>query len=312
MITILPIRLRSFAPLVSLAFCFACGGSDDATGLPPLLPENAPDAVIDRFAPGVGTLQARSDANGLPEPGEAVDFDQPPFITHGLGPDGQSVAYYNFDVQPTTPAPIYALFREGESTPVPGQLNLVDAIPGTPGYNDFWQIQRVRVPASYEANSVTSLEQIQAAGYPIEATQEIVNCPVVPRGSTARQRLEQGDAGLHRGWYRGQVVYYFNFAEQALSGAQVALADIFVTFNVNPGTEGGGPASGFKTEAGTEQTHNVLTALPDDAGYSPLWAVSPYDNAGFATVKDLASVDQAQVLARNVAQVNCPVVEVDD
>lgn len=311
MINILPIRPRSLPPLVSLAFCFACG-SDDATGLQPLLPENAPDAVIDRFAPGVGTLQVRSDANGLPEPGEGVDFDQPPFITHGLGPDGQSVAYYNFDIQPTTPAPIYALFREGESTPVPGQLNLVDAIPGTPGYNDFWQIQRVRVPASYQANSVTSLEQIRAAGYPIEATEEIVNCPVVPRGSTARQRLEQADEGLSRGWYRGQLVYYFNFAEQALSGAQVALADIFVTFNVNPGAEGGGPASGFKTEAGTEQTHNVLTALPGGAGYSPLWAVSPYDNADFDQVNDLASIEQAQVLARNVAQVNCPVVEVDD
>jgi len=309
--TIFPIRLRSLGPWISLSLCFACGGSDDATGLQPSMPEDARDAAIDRFAPGVGMLQVRSDANGLPEPGEAVDFDQSPFITHGLGPAGETVAYYNFDVQPTSPAPIYALFREGESTPVSGQLNVVDAIPGTPGYNDFWQIQRVRVPASYEANTLTSLEQIRAAGYPIEATEEIVNCPVVPRGSTARQRLE-GDAGLSRGWYRGQLVYYFSFAEQGISGAQVPLADIFVTFNVNPGDAGGGPASGFKTEAGTEQTHNVLTALPDGAGYSPLWAVSPYDNADFDQVRDLASVEQAQVLARNVAQVNCPVVEIGD
>jgi hypothetical protein len=305
------IRLRSLATLVSVSF-LACGGSDDALGVQPLLPENAQDVPIDRFAAGVGMLQVRSEANGLPEAGEPVDFDQAPFITHGLGPDGESVAYYNFDVQPATPAPIYALFREGETTPVPGQLNVVDTIPGAPGYNDFWQIQRVRVPANYEANTLTSLEQIRAAGYAIEATREIVNCPVVPRGSTARQRLEQGDAGLSRGWYRGRVVYYFNFAEHGLTGDQVPLADIFVTFNVNPGTDGGGPASGFKTEAGTQQTHNVLTALPADAGYSPLWAVDPYDNADFEQVNDLASVAQAQVLARNVAQVNCPVVEVDD
>jgi hypothetical protein len=277
----------------------------------PLQPDNAGDVQIDRFAAGSGMLQVRSADNGLPEPGEPVDFDRPPFITHGLGPNGELVSYYNFDVQPTTPAPIFALFREGETSPVAGQLNVVDTIPGAPGYNDFWQIQRVRVPASYEANTITSLEEIRAAGYPIEPTQEIVNCPVVPRGSTARQRLNQGDSSLSRGWYRGQVVYYFNFAEHALAGAQVPVADIFVTFNVNPGAEGGGPPSGFKTEAGTEQTHNVLTALPDGAGYSPLWAVDPYDNADFEQVKNLGSIEQASVLARDVAHVNCPVIEVN-
>jgi hypothetical protein len=310
MSTIIPIRLRSLG-WVALSF-LACGGSDDARGLQPLRPEDAGDVQIDRFAAGVGMLQVRSESNGLPEPGEPVDFDQPPFITHGLGPNGETVSYYNFDVQPTTPAPIFALFREGETSPVPGQLNVVDTIPGAPGYNDFWQIQRVRVPANYEANTVTSLEEIRAAGFPIEPTEDIVNCPVVPRGSSARQRLNQGDAGLSRGWYRGQVVYYFNFAEHALSGAQVPIADIFVTFNVNPGADGGGPPSGFKTEAGTEQTHNVLTALPNGADYSPLWAVDPYDNADFEQVNNLASVGQARVLARDVAHVNCPVVEVND
>jgi hypothetical protein len=308
---IVPIRFRSLGAWAALSLC-ACGSSDAAAGHPPLQPEDAKEVQIDRFAAGVGMLQMRSETNGLPEPGEPVDFDRPPFITHGLGPSGGSVSYYNFDIQSTTPAPIFALFRDGESTPVPGQLNVVDTVPGAPGYNDFWQIQRVRVPASYEANTVTSVAEIEAAGYPIEPTEEIVNCPIVPRGSTARQRLNEEDAGLSRGWYRGQVVYYFNFAERGLTGVQVPTADIFVTFNVNPGADGGGPPSGFKTEAGTEQTHNVLTALPDGAGYSPLWAVDPYDNADFELVKDLASVAQAQVLARDVANVNCPVVGVED
>jgi hypothetical protein len=35
----------------------------------------------------------------------------------------------NFDVQPTTPAPICVLFREGENTPVIGQLDIVGVIP---------------------------------------------------------------------------------------------------------------------------------------------------------------------------------------
>jgi hypothetical protein len=306
-----PIHLRSLGAWFALSIC-ACSSTEDPTGLQPVQPEDAGDIQIDRFAAGVGMLQVRSESNGLPGPGEAVDFDRPPFITHGLGPSGEPVSYYNFDVQPTVPAPIFALFREGETSPVPGQLNVVDTIPGAPGYNDFWQIQRVRVPASYEANSVTSLDEIRAAGYPIEPTEEIVNCPVVPSGSSARQRLNQADPGLSRGWYRGRVVYYFNFAEHGLAGADVPVADIFVTFNINPGSDGGGPASGFKTEAGSEQTHNVLAALPDSAGYSPLWAVDPYDNAGFDQVKDLATVQQARVLAREVAHVNCPVIAIDE
>lgn len=311
MSTIVPIRLHSLGAWIALS-CLACGSSDAAKGIHPLQPEDAEDAQIDRFAAGVGMLQVRSETNGLPQPGEPVDFDQPPFITRGLGPNGQAVAYYNFDVQPTSPAPIYAFFYDGTDRPVPGQLNVVDTIPGASGYNDFWQIQRVRVPQGYVPNSLTSLEQIQAAGYGIEATDQLVNCPIVPAGSVARQRLAGEDAGLSRGWYRGQVVYYFNFTEHALTGQQVPLADIFVSFNINPGLDGGGPPSGFKTEAHSEQTHNVLTALPDDAAYSPLWAVAPYDDADFDHVRDLTSLQSANVLARDVAHVNCPVVEIEN
>jgi hypothetical protein len=308
--TFLPIRLCSAGALLSLALC-ACGSSESTSAAQAQSPDDAAEVTIDRFAPGVGMLQQRSPQNALPDPGEAVDFDRPPFITQGLGPSGQAVAYYNFDVQPTAPAPIYALFRAGQDTPVPGQLNIVDAVPGATGYSDFWQVQRVQVPADYVANSVTSLAAIQAAGYPIEATDELVNCPIVPSGSTAQQRLGGADPGLSRGWYRGQVVYYFNFTEHALTGQSVPLADIFVTFNVNPGLDGGGPPSGFKLEPNGEQTHNVISALPDAVGYSPLWAVSPYDNADFYRVKDLATVAQADVLARDVANVNCPVVEIE-
>jgi len=55
---ILPIRVRSLGPWISLSVCFACGASDEATRLQPLRPE---------------------------------------------------------DAQEVTPAPIYALFREGET-----------------------------------------------------------------------------------------------------------------------------------------------------------------------------------------------------
>jgi hypothetical protein len=289
-----------------------CSSDDDRSmlGASGRDPDTAPAVEVDRFSDAAGMLQVRSKSPSLPAAGHAVDFDSGPFITTGLGPDGGEVRYYNFDVQPTKPAPIYALFHSGDSAPVTGQLNVVDVIPGEAGYNDFWQVMKVTVPADYVANSVTSLAEIQAAGYPVESTDNLVNCPVVPAGSTAKLRLGGSSPGLTRGWYRDQVVYYFNFDERSLTGTEVPVAPIYVSFNINPNLDGGGPASGFKTESGSAQTHNVLSALPGSGGYSPLWGVDPYDNSDFDAVTDLATVKQAKVLATDVANVNCPVVDV--
>jgi hypothetical protein len=288
----------------------ACGESDETeTATAATDPDTAPPTTVDRFSDEAATLMARSQNPALPDPGEPVDFDQAPFITRGLGPDGSSVRYYNFDVQPTAPAPIYVLFREGAPTPVEGQLNVVDVVPGDAGYNDFWRVTRVTVPADYVANSVTSLGAIATAGYPTEATETLVNCPVVPAGSTARLRGGEESMELTRGWYQGEVVHYFSFEEHALTGSSVPLASIYVAFNRNPDQEGGGPASGFVTEDGSDQTHNVLEVLPGSDGYSPLWSVNPYDNADFDGVVDLSSVMAANVLAEGVASVNCPVVD---
>ena len=133
-------------------------------------PETAPKASIDRFSPEAGHLFVRDEMNGLPGPNQPIDFDNGPFITKGLGPNGELVSYYNFDVQPTESAPIYVLFREGESTPVEGQLNIVNVIPGDSGYNDFWDVTKVTVPQSYVANTITSFSEISDSGYTIEET----------------------------------------------------------------------------------------------------------------------------------------------
>ena len=83
--------------------------------------DTAQRASIDRFSAQAGNLFVRDGSNGLPGANEAVNFDQEPFLSQGFGPDGSVVSYYNFDVQPTAPAPIFVLFREGESAPVAGQ-----------------------------------------------------------------------------------------------------------------------------------------------------------------------------------------------
>ena len=289
------------AGLAALVF-----GCDDDMTAPPSEP--APKATIDRFSDAAGHLFRRSANAALPGPNQPINVDQAPFITHGLGPAGQHVRYYNFDVMPADPAPIYVLFRAGETQPVAGQQNIVDVIPGDANYSDFWQVVRVTVPASYAANSVTSYAQIVAAGYPMQETTTLLNCPIVPEGSTAIEG--DGADGLTRGWYRGQVVFYFNFGEAPLTTTAVGVvpsAPIFVTFNINPDVPDGGPPSGFRTETGTVQTHNVVSFLPGQSGYSPLWAVLPYDNAEFEDVHDFPSAAAARGFPL-AGLVNCPIV----
>jgi hypothetical protein len=279
-----------------------------ASGMVSTATRTPPKASIDRFSPAAGHLQVRTGANHLPGPNQPVNFDEGPFITHGFGPHGEHVTYYNFDIQPLTPAPWYVLIRQGESAPVKDQYPIIDALPGDSGYSDFHVVINVTVPASYKANTVTSAAAVRQAGYATQKTTTILNTPIVPEGSTAHLRLSGASATLNTGWFDGQTVRFFTFTERPLMGALVPVSPIFVTFNKNPGTDGGGPGSGFKTEPGTLQTHNVVATLPSDAGYSPLWQVSVYDDANFDAVHDLTSVQQARILAPNVAAVNCPIV----
>lgn len=298
-------RLSTAAAIAMLAV--ACSNDDPSTG--PNI-DTAPRARIDRFSDAAATLFRRSAMPSLPAANAAIDLDAAPFVTQGLGPTGQVVRYYNFDRQPLAPAPIYVLYREGESQPVSGQANIVDVIPGDPGYSDFWRVVRVTVPRNYVANTITSRAEIVAAGHAMDPTDAIVNCPIVPEGSHG----DEGGAadGLTSGWYRNQVVFYFNFGAPLTitDDGEVPFSPIFVTFNVNPDEPNGGPASGFRTEPGSTQTHNVVATIPGQPGYSPLWAVIPYDNAAFGQVFDLASAQTAPNFGI-AAFVNCPVVFVD-
>ena len=277
-------------------------------------PDEAEIVTVDRFSAEAGHLQVRDGTNGLPEANEPVDFDQGPFITKGFGPDGEIVEYYNFDVQPTTPAPIYVL-QHADGSPVADQLNIIDVIPGDVGYNDFWQVNVITVPDDYVANTLADAAALMAAGYEITETTMLVNCPVVPDGSTATMRApsDESPTGLVRGWYKDMVVVYFTFGEHALETMDdmVPTSPIYVTFNINPDETDGGPPSGFVTEEGSDQTHNVPATLPDDAAYSPLWDVNIYDNADFASVMDLETAEAATLLVPDAADVNCPIVSIE-
>jgi hypothetical protein len=295
--------------LLLAAASLIAGGATARAATAPVDPDKAPIAAVDRFSDKAAHLQLRTPDNHIPGPNQPVDFDSGPFITQGLSPTtGKPVRYYNFDVQTTTPAPVYVLYREGEDKPVAGQLDIIDTLPGEKGYNDFRQVWKVTVPKDYVANTIADAAMLLSAGYKPEKTNTLRNMPVVPDKSTAKSRLKGESAELQRAWYQGQVAKFFSLDEAPLSGGNVPLSPIYVTFNINPDQPNGGPGSGFKAEAGSEQTHNVPATLPGDAGYSPLWLVAVYDNADWPEVKDLKTALKAKVLAPAAATVNCPIV----
>src|SRR6476620_12512707 len=151
-----------------------------AVAMKPLDPDQAPIAVVDRFGDKAATIQVRTADNHLPGPNEPVDFDTGLFITQGLSPTtGKPVRYYNFDIQGTTPASVYVLYREGEDKPVAGQLDIIDTLPGEKGYNDFRQVWKVSVPKDYVANSIVDVGALKNGGYKMEQTHVLRNMPVV-------------------------------------------------------------------------------------------------------------------------------------
>ncbi len=261
--------------------------------------------MIDRFSAQAGHLLVRAPGNHLPGPGQPIDLDDG-YVTQGLGPDGVPVRYYHFDVQSDVPATVWRLVRAGSHDAVPGQADVIDVLPGEAGYSDFWRTAWVEVPPDFEPGSVTSAGDIAARGLAVTLDDTVTNCPVVPRGSQARE----GGAQLVERWYRGHKVVCFDFGGAALlldDDGKVPTSGIFVSFRMNPGQPGGGPPSGFRTEAGSRQTHNVVMSVPGDLDYSPLWAVQIYDGAAFDRVHDEASARAAPLVTQGPL-VNCPVV----
>lgn len=286
-------------------FLTACGGA--AAGGPTIAA--APTApVIDRFSAAAGHLQLRTADNGLPGPGAPIDFDQPPFKTQSLGPAGEVIRYYNLDVQPALPGVVYQLV-DAAGAPLPDAAPILATIPGEPGYSDFMRVVNVTVPAGLDPAALHDAAAL--AGLPQQPTTTIVNWPVVPAGSTATERMAGAPTGTTPAWYRGFPVQQLRFVEGPLTapiGGTTPTSPIFPTFRINPGEPGGGPPSGFMTEADGVQTHTVASSLPGDLDYSALWSASPYDNAAFPQVRNLSTVQAAKIIMRDAMLVNCPVV----
>lgn len=277
-------------------------------------PDYVPMVEVDRFGDETATFYRRSDNSDLPEPNESIDFDRL-FLHQGLGPNQELIQFYNFDVRSKIPANIYVIVdRRGDR--VERQLPIFEEIPGDVGYNDMRQVIEVRViDSDYQPNSLTSLADIQAAGVETTVTEQIMNCVMVPDGSTAALRFDPTDAvGLHDGWYRDQVVRYLLFENSdsrstAEFGGEEISAPVMYAFFDNDRD----PSDGFAKEGGS--THNVVTRLPEQEGYSPLWALRVFKLSVFDRVLSVGSAQDNDredniLIQPTVLIVNAPVVGV--
>jgi len=262
-----------------------------------------PRAVIDRFNLRSGTLYNRPGDAAHPDANEPIRFDDS-FFEQALGPNGEIVRYYNLDVRPTAPAPMYVLV-DAAGDPIPDQLPIVDLLPDSDGYSDYWRLHAVEVPDDYEVNTITSAADLEDAGLSATRTDTVVNRPLVPEGSTAELRLDPMlPTAPIPAWYREQVAFYLDFGAGELPDDSVPVVDKYETYNDN---ERGG-ASGYRTEADGVQTHNVFASLPESSDPSSLWHVIVYDNVDFDSVHDLASAQQAPVLDPDLWILNNPIV----
>lgn len=219
----------------------------------------------------------------------------------------QEVVYYDFganthanaDGLEVVTAPIYVLVtgfdESGNPQVVDGQRNIIDVVPGDEGYSDLWEVTFVTVPADYEANAITSAQEILDAGYELTIPGVYVNCPVVPTGSTLEN---PDDANLVTGWYKGQEVSYFDFGINAPITAPIYA---FIT--------GFDDAGNPLFVAGQS---NVIGVVPGDEGYSAFWYVNLVIVPEDYVANTITSFDEVDSTMYEIVQpgllVNCPVI----
>jgi hypothetical protein len=89
------------------------------------------------------------------------------------------------------------------------------------------------VPARHVADELRDVAAILRSGFSLVETSQIVNRPIVPRGSQARERLNGAAPEPEAGWYRGQRIQWLRFDEAQLiagPGAPVPTSPISVMF----------------------------------------------------------------------------------
>lgn len=249
---------------------------------------------------GGGYLLFRGTSGGgaTSNPGTVSGLPVPSTIPTVQGWDrNTSFTYLNFGLNTNVTAPILVLTENGMA--VAGQHNIIDVLPGQPGYTAFWRVYQVAVPSGYLANTIRSFAQVQALGYPVTATTTVVNCPVINPGTT----IQGPNTAVVQGWYRNASVDYWAGETHSVTyGDVVGTAPLYALVYAN-GTEVPG------------QRH-IVDVQPGQPGYSDLWQIvhvlvpsSYVANTYESRAALLAAQSQGSVtITATSTLVNCPVV----
>lgn len=216
----------------------------------------------------------------------------------------QQVRYYDFGTNSPSAngavsvAPIWAFITGmdagGNPLFVEGQHNIVNAMPGDPGYSDLWQVQLVTVPNGYVADSIRSYDDLMASGYEITPISIFVNCPIVPKGSTFESGKE-----LVQGWYEGDEVYYPDYGANSPTAIPIWA---FIT-----GFDGDG------NPQFVEGQNNIIDSVPGQTGYSAFWEVNlvmvPEGYVANSVTSRADVVSMGWEIVTPGIVVNCPVIE---
>ncbi|MGH2710333.1 MAG: DUF7482 domain-containing protein [Actinomycetota bacterium] len=214
------------------------------------------------------------------------------------------------------------LFMNGIEGPNPFgfQMNVIDSVPGDPGYSPLWLHTFVEWERGVEPRELTSEEEIldaeEAGEVTLEASDLVINCPVLPDGETGFP--------IVTGFVDGQLVDY---TLQEISDPEVTdlmrektggfpldtveslsgvpqVANLYLFMN---GIEGPNPF-GYQM--------NVIDSVPGDPGYSPLWLHTFVEWSPDAEPMELTS-EQEILDAQEAGEVtletsdlviNCPVI----
>ena len=113
---------------------------------------------------------------------EGTTFENGEQLVQGWN-KGEAVFYPDFGPNQPAAIPIWVFITGMDSGGNPqfleGQNNIIDSIPGDPGYSAFWLVNLVTVDDAYEPNSIKSAADVVAAGFEIATPGLVVNCPVV-------------------------------------------------------------------------------------------------------------------------------------
>lgn len=96
--------------------------------------------------------------------------------------EGRDVQFFDFGQASVATAPMMAfmtgMLASGEPEFLREQLPVIDTLPVSPPYPDFWELRYVRVDSAYTPNTLKTLAAVMSSGFLIEPTPTVRNGPV--------------------------------------------------------------------------------------------------------------------------------------